>query len=71
MNGRVYKAIYNDEEALRLAHRVLADLIKLADVKRVTLASRVSAFHVAMTPRIGTLEETIERVFEHAKKLAR
>ena len=71
INGRIYKALYSSEEALRRAHSVLSDLAGLADVKRVTIASRVSAFHVALVPRIGTLEETLNRVVSHAYRLAR
>lgn len=71
INGRIYKALYSSEEALRRAHSVLSDLAGLADVKRVTIASRVSAFHVALVPRIGALEETLNRVVSHAYRLAR
>lgn len=71
VNGRIYKALYSSEETLKTAHRILSDLVSLADVKRVTIASRVSAFHVALVPRIGTLEETLNRIVSYAHNLAR
>ncbi len=71
IQGRTYKVIYSNEETLRLAHQVFSELASLVDVKRVTIASRVSAFHVAFIPQIGVLEEALNRIVSQAYRLAR
>ncbi|BEP16894.1 hypothetical protein PYJP_02460 [Pyrofollis japonicus] len=71
VKDRLFHALYSDEEALLHVRRVAESLVELVDLKRVTLASRFSAFHVSFVPRIGALEEALEKIIEHAYRLAR